>query len=463
MRTVLLLAFLFVTSLVIAKAGLNWTRGGDEAEERTDEVMEQRIHAEHEEHLERLRTNQERLREHAEALAEKIARDAERAAERAERIAEKAERMTDDIDVVVKVEKLGKEPLVKVEVDEDGYSYSYSYDYDYDYDFDYDFDHGHVGQLVMHEVFDTSPGKDLIIKVPGADLQVITGKSDEAEIFIFLDGDDMKEAQEFFSKLNFDVSSRNGDVYVTAESESDRGWFGHDHGEVTVRAQIPSQFNAELSTSGGDVTVAHLEGTLALATSGGDIELGTISGDGTKVTTSGGDIEAGALRGPIKLTTSGGDIEIGGADGPSIYVTTSGGDIEMGAAAGEEITVKTSGGDIEVGALKARKAVVKTSGGDIGVANADGDLEAATSGGDIAVRLASARNVDLSTTGGSIEIAAPQSIRADVSLEASEVILDGPYDFRGTQEEDRVEGSLNGGGPKIRARSAHGEIYLKMQ
>ena len=38
MRTLLLCSFLFVTSLVIAKAGLTWTRNNDDT--REDDIME---------------------------------------------------------------------------------------------------------------------------------------------------------------------------------------------------------------------------------------------------------------------------------------------------------------------------------------------------------------------------------------------------------------------------------------
>jgi hypothetical protein len=454
MRPILLSAFLLVTSLVIAKAGLEWTRDDAPVEETvvTKDEQAHDKHMEHMEHLERLKENEARLREHAEALAEKIA---------------------SNVDVKVKIHadpdvrvRVHTNPEVRVEVDREdsedsGYSYSYNYDYDYDYDFDFDTDE--VGEMVMHESFDTSPGADLIIQVPGADLQVVSGRSDVAEIFVFLEADNMSKAHDYFADLNFEIKSDGNDIIVTAESNSDWGWSGHGDAHITVRAQIPSQFNADLSTSGGDVLVAQLNGRLTLATSGGDIELGAINGDGIKVTTSGGDIEAGALNGPMKLTTSGGDIELGAVNGPEVYVTTSGGDIEMGAVSGDEITVKTSGGDIEVGHVQGESTVVKTSGGDIEVGNLASDLEASTSGGDISVHMSKAFNVDLSTTGGSIDIVAPGHAGAELILDAGEVYMSGSGNFSGTREEDRIEGELNGGGPTIRATANHGEINLHIQ
>ncbi|MFV1979780.1 MAG: DUF4097 domain-containing protein, partial [Rhodothermia bacterium] len=338
MRTILLTAFLFVTSLVIAKAGLNWARDDTPEKEthvdseglvqmKSTEIEKIERHAEHMERLARLKENEARLAEHAAKLAEQIA---------------------SRVDVRIKVKT---DPDVEVTMDgyDDGNSTGYSYKYSYNFDYDFNFDTDEVGELVMQETFSTSPGADLVIKVPGADLQVVSGRPDVAEISVFLDADNMNKAQEYLADLNFEIKSDGGDVYVTAKSNSDWGWSGQGDARLTVRAQIPQRFNAKLSTSGGDVSVEQLTGTLALATSGGDIELGTINGDGIKVTTSGGDIEAGALNGPMKLTTSGGDIELGAVNGPEIYVTTSGGDIEMGAVSGGAVTVKTSGGDIEVG------------------------------------------------------------------------------------------------------------------
>jgi len=418
MRTVLLCSFLFAASLVIAKAGLTWTRGDDEPDE--DAYVESDkadivVHLDEMKHLDKLKENEARIREHAERLAERIAARVEIA--------------------------VGSEDL----------------------DFDHDFEHDGDGELMIRKEFDVSPGGDLNIKVPGADVEIVSATSDRAEILVFLDARDMDKARTYFEDLDFEVGSDGNKVYVNANSADKNrwGWNRHGHAHITVRAAIPSQFNADVSTSGGDISVEHLNGELKLATSGGDIELGAIEGREINVTTSGGDIDAGSLSGRVKLTTSGGDIDLGSVNGSEISVRTSGGDIDAGMLEAPNVDVRTSGGDISLGTVKG-DAVVKTSGGDIEVGQLAGGLDAATSGGDIEVHLTATAGLSLSTTGGSIDIHGPSNLGADLQLRGSEVEVAGSVRFEGTKKKNVVDGVVNGGGPKISATSSGGEITLEL-
>jgi hypothetical protein len=419
MRVLLLCSFLFVTSLVIAKAGLEWARGDDEPEDEAVVQTEDEdviVHLDHLKHLEKLKENEARIREHAERLAERVAARVEIAVE------------------------------------------------SQDFEFDYDFDHNGDGELMIRKEFDVSPGGDLEVRVPGADVEIVSASSNRAEVLVFLDARDMDKARSYFEDLDFEVESSGNNVSVKAKS-ADKGrwgWNRHGHAQILVRIAIPSEFNADVSTSGGDISLDRLEGTLKLATSGGDIEVGMVDGDEIMVTTSGGDIDAGNLTGGhVKLTTSGGDIGLGAVSGPEITVRTSGGDIDAGKLDAERVDVRTSGGDIGLGMVSG-DAMVKTSGGDIEVSRMDGALDASTSGGDIEVRLAAAAELTLSTTGGSIDIHGPSNLGADLRLRASEVALEGGARFQGTKKKNVVDGAVNGGGPRISATSSGGEITLEL-
>ncbi|HUF09201.1 MAG TPA: DUF4097 family beta strand repeat-containing protein [Rhodothermales bacterium] len=418
MRTLLLCSFLFVTSLVIAKAGLTWTRGNDEAEDKVaaqTESSEHVAHFDHMKHLDKLKDNEARIRVHAERLAERIA----------------------GIEVAIESS---------------------------DFDFDHNFEHNGDGELMIRKEFKVSEGGELTVNVPGADVEVVSTSSDRVEVLVFLDAQDMDKARNYFEDLEFEVGSSGNKVYVKARSaDKDRwGWNRHGHAQILVRASIPRVFDADVSTSGGDISVEQLEGVLNVATSGGDIQLGSIEGREMNVTTSGGDIDAGRLAGGVvKLTTSGGDIELGAVTGPEIVVRTSGGDIDAGKLDGDQVDVRTSGGDIALGGVTGR-SIVKTSGGDIEIGAMDGELDASTSGGDIEVRMLRSASLSLSTTGGSIEILGPSDLAANVDLRASEVVVEGSVKIQGTVKKDKVDGQLNGGGPTISAVSSGGEVLLAL-
>ena len=78
-------------------------------------------------------------------------------------------------------------------------------------------------------------------------------------------------------------------------------------GRVQFTINVPSQFNLDLSTSGGDLTVdGELSGKIDGTTSGGSINLGTVHGGPVEMTTSGGDISAKNLEGEDLLKTAAG-------------------------------------------------------------------------------------------------------------------------------------------------------------
>ena len=194
--------------------------------------------------------------------------------------------------------------------------------------------------------------------------------------------------------------------------------WGEGSGHVRFNVSVPSQFNLDLSTSGGDLEVkGTLNGKIDGSTSGGSIKLGNVLSGPVDVTTSGGDISAGKMEGEIRLKTAGGDIQVGGVNG-SLYASTSGGNIQVetvtktldAKTAGGNITigdvggeahVSTSGGDVNVGKVSGR-ATLSTAGGDIELKGASGRVSAKTSGGDVKLQDISG-SIDAKTSGGEVD------------------------------------------------------------
>ena len=172
-------------------------------------------------------------------------------------------------------------------------------------------------------------------------------------------------------------------------------------GRVQFTVHVPSQFNLDLSTSGGDLTVSgELSGKIDGTTSGGSINLGTVRGGPVEMTTSGGDISAKNLEGEDLLKTAGGNIHVESVNG-SLTVNTSGGDIHIGSVS-KTLDAKTAGGDIVIGDVGG-EARVSTSGGDIEVGKVSGTAALNTAGGDIVLKGASGR-VTAKTSGGDVQL-----------------------------------------------------------
>ncbi|MGE5402206.1 MAG: DUF4097 family beta strand repeat-containing protein [Ignavibacteriales bacterium] len=275
-----------------------------------------------------------------------------------------------------------------------------------------------AGQLkVLHEkTFSTSFGKKLSINTSAGDVYVSTW--DKPEVYIKISGN--KKA---YDKMQFRFESNNEGVNVTAKRDSWFNWFSWSNVYVKYEIKVPVNYNAVVTTAGGDIKLYDLNGHIQFQTSGGDVTLINTKGE-VAVGTSGGEIKLENTIGQINVRTSGGDIKIKNFEG-NLTASTSGGDIQLEGKSGK-IDASTSGGDI----------VLKY--GDV-----NQGIDLSSSGGDIIVKVPGdfAAVADLSTTGGDIE-------------------CDLPITRNGKWSSSKVKGEINGGGKILRCRTSGGDIKV---
>ncbi|MDH3216682.1 MAG: DUF4097 domain-containing protein [Candidatus Krumholzibacteria bacterium] len=322
----------------------------------------------------------------------------------------------------------------------------------------------------------------------------------KSEVLVKVDGiseDDM---------VDLEMKESGNTVYVEYFGK-DRRWHRSQHARFVI--SVPSEFNLELATSGGDISVDDklkgdveaataggdievddVDGNVELATSGGDVSVRNVTGD-AELATSGGDIDVGEVKGKLDVKTSGGDIEVGnvgqgidaktaGGDiiigdvGGDADVATAGGDVELGRVAGAA-DLRTAGGDIEVRSARGEVSA-RTAGGDVRLADIKGTVEAETAGGDVVVELTpeGRRGSVLETKGGDIELFIPAgakaTIEADIRLHRGWADDHDEYDiysdFKADSKDKDKRGIhatyvLNGGGPKIVLETMHGNIEIR--
>ncbi|MEM1271834.1 MAG: DUF4097 family beta strand repeat-containing protein, partial [Bacteroidota bacterium] len=210
---------------------------------------------------------------------------------------------------------------------------------------------GDPGELMIEREFmvsDASGLLDVKLKGTGADVDVLPASGGRAKIQVYLKGKDMDRARRYFEDLDFEVNAERNEITVRAENRRKgwNNWRSRGGAQVYVRAEVPVSYDADVETSGGDVTVVRLEGRAEVRTSGGDVTLGDLKSPSVSVHTSGGDIEADSIEGPTELRTSGGDIEVGMFRADRLDASTSGGDIDVRNADARDLRLRTSGGDI---------------------------------------------------------------------------------------------------------------------
>ncbi|MDB6169519.1 MAG: hypothetical protein JWM88_2383 [Verrucomicrobia bacterium] len=284
----------------------------------------------------------------------------------------------------------------------------------------------------VEKTFTVQPGGLLRVDTQGGDVQVQASSDPVVKVVARqrVRTDLESEADEILRKLTLTIEQQSEGVTATAVYEKKSAGFHFGSWppvQVDFLVTVPANYNVDLKTSGGNVTVGDLMGKVHARTSGGDVILGKISGE-IRAGTSGGNVRLEEGLGVVKLGTSGGDIRVGRAAGPT-DLDTSGGNIEIKSVE-NAIEASTSGGDVSaaiVGALK-------------------GDCRLRTSGGRVRVTVDKGAGFDLdaSTSGGDVEAAG-----LTIMIE------------KGGSGRSRLAGKVNGGGPELKLRSSGGDIEVK--
>ncbi len=285
---------------------------------------------------------------------------------------------------------------------------------------------------LVEKTFTVQPGGSFKATTQGGDIVIKTADTPEVRITAqqVIRASSAQEADEILADLTLTMEQSGNDV--TAEAKYAKGRRGFHFGpwppvSVSFTVTVPRHFNLNLSTSGGDINVASLQGDVRARTSGGNLKFDRIDGD-LDGHTSGGDIVLTEGTARAKLGTSGGDIQIERAGGPT-QVSTSGGDITINSVA-QLISASTSGGNVKATITEPLKQ----------------DTVLSTSGGDVRVRVVKGAGfqLDASTSGG------------DVNAEGLTITIE-----KGGIRKSRLTGSVNGGGPLLKLRSSGGDITIK--
>jgi DUF4097 and DUF4098 domain-containing protein YvlB len=272
-------------------------------------------------------------------------------------------------------------------------------------------------RTLQEKAFNTVPGKSFKLKTFSGDVIVTT--SDEPQVYIKVLGNERAE-----KKVKFDFDQSDEGVTLTAKGYDEWNFFNFGRGiKLRYEIRLPGNYDATISSSGGDIRLEDLNGKIELNSSGGDIIIKNTNGS-TRASTSGGELNLENTTGNLDLKTSGGDIISAGFNG-DISANTSGGSIKLEGGNGK-IYAGTSGGDVELNYTGQNKGIY---------------LE--TSGGDISLKLPSdfSARAKMSTSGGSIHCNFPGNNATTISS--------GKY-----------EADLNSGGNELVAKTSGGDITV---
>ncbi|MDZ7659868.1 DUF4097 family beta strand repeat-containing protein [Fodinibius sp.] len=268
-----------------------------------------------------------------------------------------------------------------------------------------------------------APG-ELQVRTSGGHITVEGSNSNtvRVEMYVRKDGKNLTPSDTNLDKWEIDISQSGNSVKAIARHKANNNWssWNNDRPSISFVVYTPKEISSDLKTSGGHIEAKNLEGDQTITTSGGHLNLAN-------------------LKGKIEAKTSGGHIDLSNIEG--------------------DTDVRTSGGHISANTV-AGTLQAKTSGGHIKLLDISGSIEAATSGGSITANLNKIDQfVDLKTSGGNVDLSIPDNIGVDLRLKGT--FVHGKLNnFSGEMENNEVEGKLNGGGPKVTARTSGGTVRL---
>jgi len=305
-------------------------------------------------------------------------------------------------------------------------------------------------QSNFQKSFNVSPGGKLTLETDLGSVEVRTAETSTLSVQVFREAKLVtdKEAQDLFSRfrVSFDAGSDAKSSYVSVKGTYEDKSFFHlfENSRLNVRyvVTVPSRYNVQVKTSGGNIALADLTGDVSLDTSGGDLKIGRINGK-------------------VDASTSGGDVDV--VAGRNVTVRSSGGHLIIGHASGP-IDARTSGGDIRIDQAD-DTLVAKTSGGAITLNQIAGAFDAHTSGGSISAKITQQPKGDssLSTSGGSVSIYLADSLHLHLDADTSggRVSTELPVLMQGSTEPSSLDAKLNGGGPTLKVHASGGNIEFK--
>ena len=233
-------------------------------------------------------------------------------------------------------------------------------------------------------------------------IEVRGGDGTEAVVVVTSDRADFAERY----NLRFETPQPDRiEVAIERKSRGPSSWF--EGGQRTrVVVTLPKSASTRISSSGGGIDIAGIDGKVMAESSGGGVKASRLGG-AAQLSSSGGSISADNVAGDLEAESSGGGIAVREARG-RVVAGSSGGAVSVAFAAG----------------------------------NAKGG-ELSSSGGGVATMVdpAVGLEIDASSSGGSVDCNLPLTVRGKIGR-------------------DDVHGTLNGGGALLKLRSSGGGIDI---
>ena len=203
-----------------------------------------------------------------------------------------------------------------------------------------------------------------------------------------------------------------------------------------------------------------MKGDLQITNSNGRIEIEKVSGN-TSVHNQFSSVEIETVGGNLALDVTCGEIEIG-AVGKNLSVRNSFGRLKIGTITGD-LDIISSNSQVDVERVNGR-AKVRNSFGGVSFEQCNGPLEARIQSGNLeaaAAKIGGDYNLDVDFGNITLELPSWAGFVIDANTSLGNINSDFRIDLQKEMVSEKVNGTVNGGGPLLKIRNNKGNIRLK--
>jgi hypothetical protein len=289
-------------------------------------------------------------------------------------------------------------------------------------------------------------GKVILSNISG-DIEVKTW--DKAEVSIkalkVSNTDSEEQAKKNFEKVNIEVTEEGNTLRI--ETKYEKNYFKQKNRQVSVDywLTIPSKADANMTSVSGDVSLEKIGGATKATSVSGEVELNGMAGP-VKGKSVSGDVSVADAMSGVECESVSGDVHVKNVVGGAEVKSVSGG-----------ITVQNCKGDIDAEVVSGDVELMDVAGA--AEVNAKSVSGGVTYVGDIA----SDGSYSMHSLSGSIVLKIPADSAFDLSAKTFSGGIESDFEIKmsGKISKKELQGTVNGGGAEIEAKTFSGDIHLK--
>lgn len=298
-------------------------------------------------------------------------------------------------------------------------------------------------------------------------------------------------AEDMLARSRVEIVDDGDVVRVRLVTDPREGEKSNNKERGTVAADfvvhVPRGMDVAVDCGSGDIDVAGGIGAAQLETGNGDVELNGAQGDVTAASGSGSVSVRGIEGGLVHIRSNFGDVEADGVEANVLRMKSGSGDVSLANARAEGIELGTSYGNVLArtisGALSAESgsgsvaisafegtADVSSGYGDVDVEGVLTSVTARAGSGDVVVVALAGSEVATSwkieSSFGDVDLYAPAGFACKLDAHTSYGDIECGYPLTieaGMKSDERLAGTINGGGGLVELSSGSGDVRLRVR